>query len=489
VAVSLLFLAALITDGTALPAEPRPAIHWESAPWSTSDGRRVAAETGWLLVPERHGREGAGIVRLAVLRLRSPAARPGPPIVFLSGGPGGSGTAAARGSLLPLFLTLSEVADVIALDQRGAGRSLPALVCRESWSHPLDRPVGKAELLTTARERSAACAGLLRSEGNDLAAYNTVESADDLEWLRQALGVPKLQLLGSSYGTQLALAAARRHPTSFERLVLVSPKGSQHALRLPGTFDRQLAALEYAIARDPVAREVFPPLVSTLAGVLRQLTVALREVEVPLPQAKGTTRLVVGPFDLQLLVVQSLASRTETELLPARLAALARGDFAPLGRFALGFRKGWLGSAMPYLVECSSAPSEERLARIGSEKPDSLVGPAVDFPFPEICPGWGVPLLGKDWWEPVRSELPALLIGATADVRTPIEDAREILGGLPRGTLLTLEGFGHGDELLAYPDVVTAVRAFIGGAAVAPISFPLPPLVFPPNPPSRASER
>jgi pimeloyl-ACP methyl ester carboxylesterase len=487
-------LSALIGCGAAPPApvaatRPAPEIAWESTRLTVAGGDSVAAETGWLVVPERHGRAVSGTVRLSLLRLRSAAAHPGPPIVYLSGGPGGSGTAAVRGSLLPFFLSLREVADVIAIDQRGAGRSRPALVCRESWSHPLDRVVGKSELQATARARSASCATLLREQGHDLGGYSTVESAEDLELLRRALGVPTLQLLGTSYGTQLALAALRQHPTSFERAVLLSAKGTQHALRLPSTFDRQLTALEQAIARDPAAREAFPELVSPLAAVLRRLEEAPREVEVPLPQSKGTARLRVGPFDLQLMVVQSLASKAETELLPVRLAALSRGDFRPLGQFALGLRRGWLGSAMPYLVECSSGPSDERLARIHREAPGSLVGAAVDFPFPEICAGWEAPPLGSDWREPVRSEVPILVIAATEDVRTPLEDAREILAGLSRGTLVTLDGFGHGDELLATPEVVATVRAFLAGEKVEPRTIPLPPLVFPLHLPPGASER
>ena len=45
-----------------------------------------------------------------------------------------------------------------------------------------------------------------RSKGVDLAAYNTNESADDLEDLRKALGASKISLWATSYGTHLALA-------------------------------------------------------------------------------------------------------------------------------------------------------------------------------------------------------------------------------------------------------------------------------------------
>src|SRR6185436_14787888 len=81
----------------------------------------VEAELGRLTVPESRGSATDRTVYLAFVRLRSTAAKPGPPIVFLAGGPGGSGIEAARGPLAPLFQALRAVADVIALDQRGTG--------------------------------------------------------------------------------------------------------------------------------------------------------------------------------------------------------------------------------------------------------------------------------------------------------------------------------------------------------------------------------
>src|SRR3546814_18583991 len=44
-------------------------------------------------------------------------------LVYLAGGPGGSGISAAEGPRFELFMALREVADVIALDQRGTGAS------------------------------------------------------------------------------------------------------------------------------------------------------------------------------------------------------------------------------------------------------------------------------------------------------------------------------------------------------------------------------
>src|SRR5262249_23707802 len=75
----------------------------------------VAAELCVLSVPEWHGRPGAGAIELAFVRFRSTSPRPGAPIVYLAGGPGGSGIATARGSRFPLFMAMRALGDVIAL--------------------------------------------------------------------------------------------------------------------------------------------------------------------------------------------------------------------------------------------------------------------------------------------------------------------------------------------------------------------------------------
>src|SRR5439155_2528895 len=52
--------------------------------------------------------------------------------------------------------------------------------------------------------------------------YTTAQSADDIDAIRQAIGVDKLTLAGTSYGTKVALVYAQRHPSHVERLVLDS---------------------------------------------------------------------------------------------------------------------------------------------------------------------------------------------------------------------------------------------------------------------------
>src|SRR5262245_1308362 len=194
--------------------------------FENSKGEKTPAEFGTLLVPENRNDPQSNLIELAFVRFKSTATNPGPPIVYLAGGPGGSGTGAASGSRFPLFMAFREIADVIAFDQRATGYSKPNLACYERMSIPLDVAPSKEVALKELLKNAERCASYWRDvQRVDLTGYNTNESADDLEDLRKALGVPKIDLWSISYGTHLALATIRRHPQSIGRAVLAGTEG------------------------------------------------------------------------------------------------------------------------------------------------------------------------------------------------------------------------------------------------------------------------
>ena len=67
-----------------------------------------------------------------------------------------------------------------------------------------------------------ACRDRLAGRGYDLAAYNTVENAADINELRIALGIAEWNVYGVSYGSDLALQLLRDHPEGIRSLVLDS---------------------------------------------------------------------------------------------------------------------------------------------------------------------------------------------------------------------------------------------------------------------------
>lgn len=379
---------------------------------------------------------GRGAVRLAFVRLASTAERPGPPIVFLSGGPGLSGIRMGRGRLFGLFDALRAAGDVILLDQRGSGASSPSLEC-ENLIIPFERAWSKDGALRAVVDWSRRCAERLGRAGVDLSAFNTNESADDIAELARALGAGTVSLLGWSYGTHLAFAVLRRHEGLVARAVLAGPEGPDHTYKLPSRIQRQLESIgERARAAMPHA----PDLLATMRDVLASLD-------------RKPAQTAIGRFDLEWMTAEGVADTRVLARLPRWYGRMARGDFGDIARDPLlrsyleGLRGGLGGSIVRACMDCASGASAQRLRRIEEEARSTLLGRTIDFPFPEVCDAVGRPDLGDAFRAPLRSSAEVLFVTGTLDARTPSDNVTDLAPGFPRARHLIVEDAGHADLL------------------------------------------
>ena len=93
------------------------------------------------------------------------------------------------------------------------------------------------------------------------------------------------------------------------------------------------------------------------------------------------------------------------------------------------------------------------------------------------CDVWPVDDLGEEFCSPVKSDVPVLFISGSLDVKTPPENAAEVLPGFPNGRHLIIEGGSHDDDLLLSPGVPGAMLGFLEGRE-PPQSIDLGPLDF-----------
>ncbi|MDQ2974605.1 MAG: alpha/beta hydrolase, partial [Acidobacteriota bacterium] len=351
---------------------------------TTNDGQNIEAEFGRIYVPEKHSNPNGKLIELAFVRFKSTANNPSFPIVYLAGGPGGSGISLAKGARSPLFMAMREIGDVIAFDQRGAGLSKPNLACQEKLDYPLDKPTEKMEALRLYRENSKMCAEDWRKQGVDLTAYNTNENADDLEVLRTALNVEKITLWGSSYGTHLGLVFIRRHEKSVYRAIFSGVEGTDDTFKFPGTFDAQLKLVSNLVKQNQELKKNIPDFIELVKRVFAKLEREPVEVETK------NGKIKLGKFDVQQLAVALLGDRAGKEVLPVLFYDFDRGNYnSPYVKYFAQFiaqqRLGELGSAMAFATDCASFASKARLARIAREGKISILGDSPDFPFPEVC--------------------------------------------------------------------------------------------------------
>src|SRR5262245_15617849 len=129
--LALLFL--LCASAMLAQAQPPKAgdVKLEPYVFEAANKQKVDADLGHFFVPENRRNPNSRLIELAFVRFKSTASKPGPPVVYLAGGRGGAGAAAARGSRVPLFMAMREVGDGIARDQRGTGLAKADLTCPE----------------------------------------------------------------------------------------------------------------------------------------------------------------------------------------------------------------------------------------------------------------------------------------------------------------------------------------------------------------------
>jgi pimeloyl-ACP methyl ester carboxylesterase len=200
-----------------------PPITWSKCTNSLKDD---GGECGYLVVPLDYSQADGPKIKLAVSRIPHTADSDdyqGVAVVNLTS-PGSSGLAhPALSKLLPE--SISGDYDWVGFDSRGVGSSQPALSCDPNFN-AADRP---SYLTTTADQQavwlkrvqdySAACA---RTNSPLLTHATTIDSVQDLDSLRKALGQGQLNYYGYWYGAYLGEVYATRYPGRVRRMILDS---------------------------------------------------------------------------------------------------------------------------------------------------------------------------------------------------------------------------------------------------------------------------
>ena len=439
-------------------------VSWETSTFRSFDGQEHQADLGRLRVRENRRSGSSKLIGLAFLRLRSTAEKPGAPIVFLAGGPGVPGSVMAKVPVYyRLFAELQKVADVILLDQRGTGMSEPTLECATNTSLPPDVFSSKASAIRGLIAVTRLCTAKARAKGADLGGYTTEQSAEDLEDLRAALATERLNLLGFSYGTELAQAYIARHPDRVERVVFAATEGPGDALKLPEIYDLQLRRLLR------LAGKLDPWKGADLEAIAKQ---AFDRLARPVPlkvsdkRTGKTVELQVDKVALQTVVQARLNNARALHTIPALLGSLAQGD-TTLFQAQVGELYNSLGagvSSMTMAMICAAPLPPARRAMVADQAPRALLGDAMNLQLrPEVCATVGVRSEGA---QPlVWSTAPALFLSGTLDGNSPPFQAEQVRWGFPNSVHIIVENAGH--ETLPAREVQALVADFFRGVDVS----------------------
>ena len=164
---------------------------------------------------ERPCQSAPGTIRLPYRRYRGTGTARGT-CFFLGGGPGMSNL-----SFRPPEAWL-DLMDVVVLEYRGVGKSAPVLRSPH-FTKAVLKPVKRLSLAGSAAVADDLARGFadLRSQGAVFDDFGLTSMADDLEALRQQLGLGPVLLVAHSFGTRVAQVMQTRHRASVQGSLLL----------------------------------------------------------------------------------------------------------------------------------------------------------------------------------------------------------------------------------------------------------------------------
>jgi pimeloyl-ACP methyl ester carboxylesterase len=401
--------------------------------------------------------------------------------VTATGGPGSSGIASADSYTASFDPSIPEHFDIVFFDQRGVAAS-GGLQCASTATAyyqtdaDMKTPEGEKAYVDASKTFADDCLKEMDVNPEYLPYYGTNQAVEDLDLFRQAMGDDKIWLYGESYGTQYAQTYAAAHPDHLAGLIL------------DGTVDLTLTGTDFLKQQAQAFSDV---LVETLKAcndsddckadfaegdalkfyddLTAELTAAPVTVDFPLPSGEKVSR----PFtiaDLETAASSYVYSEGSRMILQRALAAASQGNLVLLARTlydSLGLDEETLAAvpdptysdAMYYAVECDDynypgATPDKRAnnyVHAGDATDNSIPYFSSIFYGDLPCAFWPGSAPSKRPAPLTADGIPTLVLGATADPATPVENGKSVFKRLQNGYLVTAQGgahviYGRGDE-------------------------------------------
>jgi pimeloyl-ACP methyl ester carboxylesterase len=395
-------------------------------------------------VPLDHDDPAGKKIRLSVVRAPATGKRVG--ALFVNpGGPGASATSFATTLAFLLPEEINERFDIIGIDPRGVGGSMP-IDCGVDPTElygvdaSLEDDADRAALLDVSAEYVDDCAARF---GNLLPHVGTRDVARDMDAIRAGLGDEQLSYLGFSYGTAIGQVYADLFPDRIRSMILdgvleLGPTGLELAAEQAAGFETALARFaEFCGAAEGC---------ETAGGALDAVEEVLARSEQPGGIPAPSADRPAGPGEANLGISMALYSESLWGTLDRALAAALRGDgsdlvdladqYIGIGDFEVYFAVNCMDFAWPSGDAAAFFAFAEETATKAPHFGEALVNDYIR------CVDWPV---RPDPLQPVTAPgaAPILVISTTGDPATPYEAGVAVAERLESGVLVTNDGDGH----------------------------------------------
>lgn len=376
------------------------------------------------------------------------------PIFYLEGGPGGSASARIR---FWLDHPLSQKHDIVLVDQRGTGYSTPSLNCN-------DRSLDPMRLLKSCYHR-------LIDKGIKLQAFNSAESAADVERLRHVMGYESINLYGVSYGTRMALTIMRDHPNNIRSVVLDStyPPEVNRLETLGNNAERAFEQVFILCERDTQCNKRYPKLRSRFFDKLKRFdSTPLNTIfdEILITGDDIASIYFQGLYVSEALayIPYSMEKLIEDDVLNALmlLTGLVKAEEMENGQltavqslnimrvvFSQLFVRDFLSEGLYFSVECqedAAFQNEQSIAK-ALKKTNKLYRDAFDSSVRlqlEACDSWELEPAPAIENEPIVSDIPTLVLAGSFDPVTPPTWGKLAAKRLENVQFIEFPDVGHG---------------------------------------------
>ncbi|ABK46321.1 TAP domain protein [Shewanella sp. ANA-3] len=333
-------------------------------------------------------------------------------LLAIAGGPGQSAIDNAAG-FDSMLNKVRQQRDILLIDQRGTGRS-NVLNCDAGPQSPLSFDDDNVDTLAEAQK----CRD--QFPDTDVTQYGSLNAVQDFEAVRAQLGYKKLHLYGISYGTRMAQLYMRLYP---EHLATVTIDGivpmQQSVLEIGSAIERGFDLLFKDCQDTAACHAEFPELKAEFDQVVAKLSQGPVMEQVHDPVTGEKTLLTMTRSKFYGAIRMALYQTNVRALVPHAIHQAAKGNYQPLlGLFALTTDNAGMAMGMHASVVCG-----EDIHRITpamrEQAKTSYVGKTMLESLEASCSVWKVPPVDANFSEPIKSDIPTLLLSGEIDPATP----------------------------------------------------------------------